>query len=198
VDSPPRKSRFDWVDLRSVIPDAVIDLRYSGSRNLFGRPVYPVNAAFLRAPVAARLARAAWLLRPAGLRLMVWDAYRPLSVQKAMWDACPDPDFVAHPRRGSRHNRGAAVDVTLSDWRGLPIAMPTDFDDFSPRAWWNATDAPPGAIRHREILRRAMLAAGFTGIRHEWWHFDDPMWRNYPLADVPLTGLGAPGRQPVR
>src|SRR5205823_2554366 len=101
--------------------------------------VYADGVCRLRAPVAERLARVARRIQARGLRLVAWDCYRPPSVQREMWRLRPDERYVADPAKGSRHNRGAAVDLTLADERGRPLAMPTAFDTFSPAAW---ADAP--------------------------------------------------------
>lgn len=181
---------WDFVDVHDMDSRLAVELRYAGSRHPFGEPMYTLDEAFLRRAVAIRLAWANALLRPSGLRINVWDAYRPLSVQARMWRVRPDPEYIAPPSRGSHHNRGAAVDVTLVDAFGKDVEMPTDFDDFSPSARSDAT-GPAAAVLHREMLRRAMLAAGFLGIKSEWWHFVDPFWRAYPLSDVSLHQLSA-------
>lgn len=182
--------RDEFVDVREVAPEIEVELRYAGTRHAFARAMYPLNRAFLRRECALKLAAANELLRPTGLRLKVWDAYRPLSVQAAMWDQFPDPEFIAPPTRGSKHNRGVAVDVTLVDHLGAEVEMPTDFDDFSPAARSDA-DCSARSATHRELLREAMLAAGFAGIESEWWHFADPGWEQYPLCDVSLHKLAA-------
>jgi D-alanyl-D-alanine dipeptidase len=150
--------------------------------------MYALNRAFLRKGTAVALARAQALIKHTGLRLKIWDAYRPLGVQAAMWRAVADPAFIAPPSRGSHHNRGAAVDVTLVDVFGADVEMPTDFDDFTPAARSDALCSATAAT-NQEILRRAMLSAGFRGISTEWWHFVDPFWRAYPLCDVTLHQL---------
>lgn len=180
----------NFVEVKDVSPAIEVELRYAGTRHPFGTPMYPLNRAFLQGPCALRLGKANELLRPSGLRLKVWDAYRPLSVQAAMWAMVPNPTYIARPSRGSHHNRGVAVDVTLADHQGMDVEMPTDFDDFTARARSFAPCSREPAL-HRELLRRAMLAAGFQGIDSEWWHFFDPTWRRYPLCDVSLHELAA-------
>lgn len=180
----------EFVDVKDIAPGIGVELRYAGTRHPFGQRMYPLNRAFLRRECALKVAAANDLLRPTGLRLNLWDAYRPLSVQAAMWAQVPDPAFIAPPARGSHHNRGAAVDVTLVDWQGKDVEMPTDFDDFTATAH-SAAECSPQASAHRTILRRAMLAAGFTGIDSEWWHFVDPAWRRHALCDISLDELAA-------
>lgn len=161
----------DFVDVAKVIPDAVIDMRYATKDNFTGVVLYPVARCKLRAKVAERLAAAAKALRP--LRLVLWDCYRPSSIQKVLWKKVPDPRYVADPAKGSVHSRGAAVDVGLADADGKLVKLPTAFDDFTEKA------------RVREPrLDKAMLGAGFVALPTEWWHFDAP--DRYPLSDEPL------------
>lgn len=181
-----------FVDVEGYVPEAVVELRYATERNPFGRAFYTSPRAFLRRGTAERLKRAADALAQQGLRLKVWDAYRPLSVQRTLWDAVPDERFVAPPARGSRHNRGAAVDVTLLDGEGREMPMPTDFDDFSDRA--HALSALPTDEEqaNRATLRVAMEAGGFEAITSEWWHFNDPDSESYPICDVSAEELAGP------
>ena len=187
-------SATELVDVTTLAPSLVIDLRYATPDNFLGRAVYPPGArALLRRDAAERLARVQAGLRARGLGLKIFDAYRPLAVQRAMWALVPDPRYVADPARGGRHNRAAAVDVTLVDATGRELSMPTAFDDFSPRA---AADAPAGreAAAHRAILRTAMEAEGFTVMPTEWWHFDAPGWAGLSVLDVPVAAT--PPRSP--
>jgi D-alanyl-D-alanine dipeptidase len=185
--APPRPAP-DVVDVAAVIPDAVLELRYATDRNLTGRALYPQGArCLLLRPVAERLARAAARLREEGLRLRLWDCYRPISVQRALWRRVPRPGLVADPAKGSNHNRAAAVDVALAAADGGAVALPTDFDAFVPAARATAPGLPPAARRHRELLRGALLAEGFRPIRAEWWHFDAPEARGAPVLDLPLA-----------
>jgi D-alanyl-D-alanine dipeptidase len=179
----------DLVEAVGAVPDAILDLRYATSRNLAGRALYPPGArCLLLRPVAGRLARAAARLRPRGLRLRLFDCYRPIAVQRELWRLVPRPGLVADPRRGSNHNRAAAVDVGLAGPGGEPVELPTDFDDFGPRARAGATEGvTPAARRHRDLLRAAMEAEGFRVNRQEWWHFDAPEARGAPVLDVPLA-----------
>jgi D-alanyl-D-alanine dipeptidase len=181
------------VDAAIVVPDAVLDLRYATAHNFLGRAVYPAGArCLLQAPVAERLARAAARLRAQGLRLRLWDCYRPVAVQKEMWKLVPVPGYVADPAKGSNHNRGAAVDLGLASAEGGGVPLPTDFDTFSPAAHANASGLPEAARRNRDRLRAAMEAEGFRVNSMEWWHFDAPEARGAPVLDVPLSAAGAP------
>lgn len=166
----------------------MIELRYATARNFTGAPLYPPEArCLLRRSVAERLVRAQDWLMARGLGLKVWDAYRPLAIQHALWRCKPDPTFIAPPTRGSRHNRGASVDVTLVDSAGRELEMPTDFDDFSPAAARVFSGCTPAAAQHRALLDEAMRSAGFVGIQDEWWHYDAPNWADFPLLDLPLV-----------
>lgn len=174
------------IDLQALIPDAVLDIRYATKDNLAGRPLYPVAAAFLRRSAARKLQAAAADLRARKRRLVIYDAYRPLSVQKALWAAKPDARWVADPAKGSSHNRAGAVDVGLADAAGRALAMPTDFDAFGPRARHGAAGVPAEARRNVRILKEALERAGFEAFADEWWHYRDPDAKGWPLLDVPL------------
>jgi D-alanyl-D-alanine dipeptidase len=181
-----------WADVAALIPDAVLDLRYAAANNLTGAPLYPVARCLLRPAVAARLADAAERLRAAGHRLLLWDCYRPASMQRELWRRVPDRRYVAEPRfddagrpvSGSRHSRGAAIDLALADADGAPRPLPTDHDTFGPAASGTGATGPAAAML--ADLRAAMTAAGFAPLASEWWHFDAPDALAYPLADDPL------------
>jgi beta-N-acetylhexosaminidase/D-alanyl-D-alanine dipeptidase len=187
-------SSSDLTDLSTLVPDAIVDLRYATPDNFSATAVYPPAARCLLAPpVAARLARAADELRGAGYRLILWDCYRPFSVQKRFWQLVPDPRYVAEPKEdsqgrpvsGSIHSRAAAVDVSLADASGTPLAMPTAHDHFGPEAHRDHPLPADVAARMR-VLDHAMTHAGFEGLATEWWHYAaDDAWR-YPLRDEPL------------
>lgn len=174
------------IDLQALIPDAVLDIRYATKDNLTGRPLYPFAAAYLRRTAAAKLVKAAAKLRSKGLRLVIYDAYRPLSVQKALWAAMPDARYVADPAKGSSHNRGGAVDLGLADEAGRALAMPSEFDDFSARARHGAAGVPPQARRNADILKAALETAGFESLADEWWHYRDPDAKSWPILDIPF------------
>ncbi len=185
--------RAALVDIRQLDSTIVVDLKYATADNFVGRPLYAVNACYLRRATAERLVRVQQRLRSQGLGLKVYDCYRPLSVQWQMWELVPDTRYVADPRKGSRHNRGAAVDVTLVDSSGQELLMPTAFDDFTEKASRSFMDAPAEALRHRKLLEEAMTSEGFVPLPSEWWHFDDPEWQKHPILDVPLEQLQRPG-----
>ncbi|MBW4696675.1 MAG: M15 family metallopeptidase [Aphanocapsa lilacina HA4352-LM1] len=175
------------VDLGAVAPGVQRDMRYATVDNFLKKAVYPEARCLLRPAVAERLARVQNRLAGEGFGLKVWDCYRPLAVQKQMWMLVPDERYVANPAKGSRHNRGAAVDLTLVDSRGKEQEMPTAFDDFSAKAGrdaqaqWSVT-----ARRNYAVLHKAMMAEGFVPLPSEWWHYDAPGWERYPVVDFPL------------
>jgi zinc D-Ala-D-Ala dipeptidase len=183
--APPAERDDDLVDVAAVIPDAVIDIRYATADNFTGKVLYPVARCKLRRAVAARLAKAATALRAQDRRLVLWDCYRPRSIQQELWRRVPDPRYVADPKVGSKHGRGAAVDVALVDQDGKPVVLPTKFDDFSQAAHRDhALAGEAGADARR--LEAAMAGAGWKPLATEWWHFDAPDSANYALSDEPL------------
>ncbi len=180
------------VDVEHAVPGIGIDVRYATSNNFMHRPLYPIAKVFLRAPAAQALADVERELAPQGLGLKVFDGYRPYRITEAMWEPIKDPDFVADPSKGSRHNRGAAVDLTLVDLHtGDEIAMPTPYDDFTPRARQDFNDLPADVIANRAKLREVMVRHGFDPLPSEWWHFDYHSWQKFELMDVTLEELAA-------
>ena len=189
----PRPLAPDLVDITTVDPTIRLDLRYATRDNFTGVALYPAARCLLRRDAAERLARVQRRLQADGFGLLVWDCYRPLAVQERFWALVPDERYVARPQRengrplaGSKHNRGAAVDVTLVDAAGRPLAMPSGFDDFSERAHRDAANVKPAARANAARLESAMTAEGFQPLPTEWWHFDAPGWQGYELLDVPL------------
>lgn len=190
---PPPAAGEGLVDVAPLLPRAVLDLRYATPDNFTGRVLYPAARCLLRREVAARLVRAAARLEAQGYRLRLYDCYRPLSVQRAMWEAAPRPGFVGDPKKGSLHNRGAAVDVGLSAMDGTELPMPTAFDAFERRAHADAVDGIPSKLRlRRDRLRAAMEAEGFIVNPREWWHYAARDARRFPILDVPLTSEALP------
>jgi zinc D-Ala-D-Ala dipeptidase len=178
------------VDVRTVVPDAVIDLRYATAHNFVGIPLYPADARCLvHESMSQGLAAAADVLRRQGDTLVFWDCYRPHAVQVRMFEAVPDPNWVAQPGPYSRsHEAGRSVDVTIARG-GQLVDMGTDFDDFTPRAQAFATDGvSPDAQANRARLRDAMKAGGLTVYKGEWWHFDTgDAYVKRPILDVPVN-----------
>jgi len=177
----------DLVELKRTIPTLVLDIRYATTNNFTGQQLYPQARCFLRPEPAKNLRLVQAELARSGLGLKVFDGYRPLSVQRKMWQVFPQPGYVADPMKGSRHNRGAAVDVTLV-WLadGSELPMPTPYDDFSTRAHRDFMQLPEEVIRNRQLLEEVMTRHGFVGLPTEWWHFDYRDWQKYPLLDVDI------------
>lgn len=182
---PGAANDADLVDVSAVIGDAVIDMRYATADNFTHEKLYPVARCKLRRAVAARLAKAAEALRAQDRRLLLWDCYRPTPIQHLMWKLVPDPRYVADPRVGSKHGRGAAVDVALVDRAGTPVVLPTRHDEFSEAAHRDHALAGEAGTEARR-LETAMVDAGFLPMPTEWWHFDAPDFAKYALSDEPL------------
>ncbi|PHN07452.1 hypothetical protein CRP01_07275 [Flavilitoribacter nigricans DSM 23189 = NBRC 102662] len=149
----------------------VIDLRYATDSNFVDTIMYECGRCFLRPAVARAVLAAQEELRPQGYRLMMLDCYRPRPVQWRLWNKVPDPRFVSDPRKGSMHNRGAAVDLTLADPDGNELDMGTPFDFFGPEAYPAYTKHPDSILARRKLLSETMIRHGFRAIRTEWWHF---------------------------
>jgi D-alanyl-D-alanine dipeptidase len=194
---PEEKGSFhknDLVELSRLDPTIRLDIRYATSNNFLGVPVYTQARAFLQRPAADALLRALRRLQPYGFGLLIHDGYRPWYVTKIFWDATPEEGkiFVADPAQGSRHNRGCAVDLTLYD---LSTKQPSDmtglYDEMSPRSF---PDYPGGTTLqrwHRDLLRWAMEAEGFTVFESEWWHFDYKDWHEYAIGNAPFEKLNS-------
>lgn len=185
-------NRQRLISLDSIVPGLRFDIRYATANNFTGRVVYSKAAAYARIEVANALKRVADSLKSLGMGLLIYDAYRPYSATVQFWELIGDDRYVANPARGSRHNRGCAVDVGLYDLiDGEPLPMPTQYDDFSEAAFADAACAFPAACRNRRILQLVMTWAGFSIFETEWWHFDFKGWESYPLLDVSFEELEA-------
>lgn len=207
LSSPPRESgrtfvAADLVELARLDSTIHLDIHYARSDNFMHRPMYTEARAFLQRPAALALFRANRALHRKGYGLEIFDAYRPWRVTKKFWDETPPAKrfYVADPRKGSIHNRGCAVDLTLYDLRtGREVSMPSSFDEFSRRASPRYKGGTAEEQAHRELLRQAMEAEGFTVNRGEWWHFDYKAWRSYRILDIPfeeIDGKNDPGALP--
>ncbi|MBI5597211.1 MAG: M15 family metallopeptidase [Elusimicrobia bacterium] len=175
-------ARGSLVDVSEALPGVALDIRYATPDNFAKAAVYPAARCLLRPEAAAALKAVRSDLAAKGLTLKLWDCYRPLSVQRRFWELVPDPRYVADPKKGSRHNRGAAVDATLAG-----VEMPTGYDDFSANAHRATLGGTPAARANAKSLEDAMAARGFKGLPTEWWHFDFAGWERFPLLDEPLT-----------
>ena len=182
----------DLVELVRLDPSIRLDLRYATARNFMGRVLYPQARAFLQRPAAEALTQVQAELRPLGYGLLVFDGYRPWRITKQMWDRTPASkrEFVANPRKGSRHNRGCAVDLTLYDLAtGREVEMTGAYDEMSPRSYAAYAGGTPAQRTPRDLLRTRMEAHGFTVLPAEWWHFDFQNWKTYPIQNIPFNKL---------
>ncbi len=164
----------------------IVDLKYNTDKNFMGRNLYGdygVSRCYVHRDLSARLERAADILARRGYRIVLWDCYRPMAVQIAMWKVMPDPRFVANPSEGSNHNRGIAVDCSIVDAGGRALPMPSEFDEFSDRASINYPCEKDDGYKcgNREILGKAMEAAGISRFPSEWWHFQLADTDRYPV-----------------
>jgi len=196
--TPPAESGefrpADLVELTALDPTIRLDIRYAGTRNFLGTPLYSQARAFMQRPAAEALVRVQRSLAREGYGLLVHDAYRPWYVTKIFWDAMP-PElhrYVADPAEGSRHNRGCAVDLTLYELKsGHEVEMPSLYDEATERAYPTYSGGTAGQRRMRDLLRRHMEAQGFTVYEFEWWHFDYRDWKSYRIGNVRFEDLGA-------
>ena len=173
----------DFIDLGKVSHRFVYDMRYAQVRNFLKQKVYPCARCVLRVKTAKKLIKAATLLKRLGYKVLIFDCYRPQSVQYEMWKILPDSRYVANPEKGSMHNRGGAVDISLVTLDGIALDMGTDFDHFGERAHRNYKYLTMEQQKNRGILDKAMFESGFEGISTEWWHFNLPDARTSPLAN---------------
>ncbi len=179
--------------LVNILPpeyDVVLDLRYATANNFTGAPVYAAANCLLHPEAAKKLREAIRLAAIQGLHLKLFDAYRPPEAQWALWRHTPDPEFLAHPERGSPHSRGVAVDLTLVDGVGSELDMGTGFDAFTPRSHHGNAEISAAAQRNRFLLMGIMITAGWDFFRNEWWHYQLFNSRDYPL--IPDAECGAP------
>lgn len=180
------KSSAELVDVLSVNPAIALDIRYATDNNFTHHKLYPVVKCLLRREPAESLSAVQKELSTRGLGLKIFDGYRPLSIQKKLWEAVPDDRYVANPAKGSRHNRGAAVDLTIIDSLGRELQMPTPFDNFTDRAHCGYMKLPNKVLKNRALLEEVMERHGFLRMSSEWWHFDFHGWGKFPILDQPL------------
>lgn len=187
--SPPKENgtflESDLVELTRLDSTFRLDVRYASTNNFMGEKFYSQARAFLQRPAAKALLRVQRSLRRLGYSLLIYDAYRPWYITKMFWDATPpaQKEFVADPAKGSRHNRGCAVDLSLLDLKtGRPVEMVSGYDEFSHRASPEYMGGTTLQRWNRSLLRREMEAEGFKVFDSEWWHFDYRDWRKYTIG----------------
>ncbi len=178
------------VDLESFIPGITLDIRYATTNNFTHEIIYKSPKAFVRKPVANALLNIQNELKEQGLAIKIFDAYRPYAATVKFYEVYLDTNFVAAPWKGSVHNRGCAVDLTLIDLStGNELEMPTPFDDFTKKASHSYNNLNEAALKNREVLLNIMLKNGFSKYEHEWWHYNFNGWQSYQLMDIPFETL---------
>lgn len=178
------------VELTKLSKTIKLDIRYATADNFVGRPVYPEARAFLQRPAAEALIRVHKKLTDRGLGIVIFDAYRPWTVTKLFWDVVPEDKrkFVANPAKGSKHNRGCAVDLSVYDLKtGTLLPMPSGYDEFTDRASPVYNGGTDEERANRDMLRRLMESEGFTVNPNEWWHFDYMNWQDYAIYDLAFS-----------
>ena len=174
LEDMPDREPGDFVKVKDYIPDIVVELKYATGQNFTGHVVYDFTEAYLRYSTVLKLMDVQAELREQGLRLKIWDAFRPLEAQEKLWYAKPDPNYVSNPWNGTNnHSRGHTLDVTLVNAEGKELEMPTGFDDFSTYADRDYSDCTDAAAKNAMLLQEVMEKHGFTGLQSEWWHFSE-------------------------
>lgn len=189
----PKATRTaDLVELVKLDSAVKLDIRYAGSNNFLGKPVYKEARAFLQRPAAEALLAVHKELARSGYGLLIHDGYRPWAITKLFWDMTSgfQREFVADPKTGSKHNRGCAVDLTIYDLAtGKVVEMPGSYDEMTPRSYPDYPGGPPEARAKRDLLRKAMESHGFTVESNEWWHFNYKDWTLYPILDIAFSEI---------
>ena len=180
----------ELVDIRKLSREFEIDIKYATEENFLGKKIYPIPLCAMQRNTALKLIEVNKELMLRGLRIKIWDAYRPLSAQKLMWNVMPVHNFVADPDKGgSIHNSGYAVDVTLVDMEGRELEMPSGFDDFSERASRLSSTMTDAARRNLAILTDVMIRHGFKTIDSEWWHYYDEDFKERIPLNISLEEI---------
>jgi D-alanyl-D-alanine dipeptidase len=180
----------ELVEIKKLIPNLKLDIRYASKNNFAKQAVYKQAKAFARLPVVESLSKVQNELNKLGLGLKIFDGYRPYSVTVKFFDIATDKSFVANPKDGSRHNRGCAIDLTLINLRtGKELEMPTPYDSFAPEAAADFKDLRQLVIQNRDLLRSTMEKNGFKVLTNEWWHFDFNGYKSFEIMDIPFENL---------
>ncbi len=187
IRSNPEK---ELIDLEKFIPDIVLDIRYATTNNFTGERIYNLAKAYARRPVAEALKKVQSDLKAQGLGVKIFDGYRPYKATVKFYEVYRDTTYVASPYRGSRHNRGCALDLTLINLKtGEELKMPTGYDSFSKDAWPTTPVKDPVARKNRTLLINAMQKHGFRVNSSEWWHFDFVGWKKFEVLDIDFEEL---------
>jgi zinc D-Ala-D-Ala dipeptidase len=182
----------DLVELIKLDSTFRLDIRYATNNNFVGRPVYEQPRAFLQRPAAAALIKVNREFRTLGYGLLIFDGYRPWTVTKLFWDMASKENkkFVADPKKGSKHNRGCAVDLSLFDLSsGKEIKMPGEYDESTERSYCDYKGGTEEQRKMRDLLRGKMEANGFKVYEYEWWHFDYVDWKSYRIQNIPFSQI---------
>lgn len=172
-----------FIDIKTVSSDFVLDMKYATDDNFLKSKVYDCEVCLLRKSTVEALLNANKKFMRKGYRIKFFDCYRPLDVQRAMWKIVSDPNYVANPAKGSIHNRGGAVDITLVDDNGVELDMGTSFDHFGSEASHNYSDLPKEVLKNRKLLKKIMIKSGFESFDSEWWHYNLVGSRKFPLSN---------------
>jgi D-alanyl-D-alanine dipeptidase len=187
IKQNPKK---ELIDLEQYIPGIVLDIRYATTNNFTGEQIYNLAKAYARKPVADAVKRAQAELQKQGLGIKIFDAYRPYKATVRFYEVYKDTTYVASPYKGSRHNRGCAIDMTLINLKtGEELKMPTAYDSFQKEAWPSTPIKDPEARKNRALIIQVMEKQGFKVNGSEWWHFDFIGWRNYEVLDIDFEQL---------
>ena len=187
VEKSPEKQ---LLDIKEAIPDITLDIRYASNNNFMKKVMYPEARAFARKPVVEQLKNIQKELRKKGYGLKIYDAYRPYAITVAFYQQASDRNFVASPAKGSKHNRGCAIDLTLINYETKEeIPMPTPYDSFEAAAAANYQNLPAAVLKNRDFLIKTMESHGFKVLHNEWWHYDFIGWQNFELMDIPFKHL---------
>lgn len=178
------------IDLEKFIPGIVLDIRYATTNNFTGEKIYNMARAYARKPVAESLKKVQAELKQQNLGIKIFDAYRPYKATVRFYEVYHDTTYVASPYRGSRHNRGCAIDMTIIDLKtGKELKMPTGYDSFQKEAWPSTPVKDPEAKKNRDLIIHVMQKYGFKVNSSEWWHFDFIGWRKYEVMDIDFEEL---------
>jgi zinc D-Ala-D-Ala dipeptidase len=178
------------INLAEFIPGIVLEIGYATTNNFTGKKIYTMARAYARKPVAEALKRIQADLNKQGLELKIFDGYRPYSATVMFYETYHDTTYVASPYKGSRHNRGCALDLTIIDsTTGKELPMPTEWDSFKKEAWPSTPVADPVIRKNRKTLIDAMEKHGFKVNSSEWWHYDFVGWQKYAVMDIDFEEL---------
>jgi len=171
-----------WTEISSLDSTIILDLRYATVNNFVKEQMYDCGRCFLRPKVARRVFRAHQILQKKGYGLKMFDCYRPRPIQQKLWDKVPNANYVTPPSKGSMHNKGAAVDLTIVNIDGDELYMGTEFDYFGEEGHHTYTDLPEAVLANRRLLKNTMEEVGLAAIRTEWWHYSFK-GKAYPISD---------------